>query len=231
LFLFRLIRRVISFIFLLIIIIPLYIGGSIWYSAQNAKPVKSDLILVMGAAQFDGRPSQILEQRLEQALSIYNLGFAPVIYTVGAGAPGDRTTEAAASREWLIKNGVAKSKILAIPKGRDTLSSSKSYIMEAKKRGHSSVIIVTDPYHCYRSVTMAKDLGFLATCSPVKSGLASVENSGFKYLARETGAYLAYKSLGRLGINLSDHLQSKVLPILDKKFIASPIEIGFSSGN
>jgi len=68
LFLFRLIRRVISFILLLIIVIPLYVAGNIWYSARNAEPIKSDLILVMGAAQFDGRPSDILKQRLEQAL-------------------------------------------------------------------------------------------------------------------------------------------------------------------
>ena len=205
-FLFRLIRRVISFILLLIIVIPLYVAGNIWYSARNAEPIKSDLILVMGAAQFDGRPSDILRQRLEQALSTYKLGLAPVIYTVGAGAPGDRTTEAAASRNWLIQNGVAKNKILAVSKGRDTLSSTESYVAEAKKRGYASVIIVTDPYHCYRAMSMAKDLGFLASCSPVKSGAASVENSGLKYLSRETGAYFAYKTLGQLGINLSDRL-------------------------
>ena len=207
-FLFRLIRRVISFILLLVVVIPLYVAGNIWYSARNAEPIKSDLILVMGAAQFDGRPSDILKQRLEQALSTYKLGLAPVIYTVGAGAPGDRTTEAAASRNWLIQNGVAKNKILAVAKGRDTLSSTQSYVAVAKKRGYKSVIIVTDPYHCYRAMGMAKDLGFITSCSPVKSGAASVENSGLKYLSRETGAYLAYKSLGRLGINLSDRLIS-----------------------
>jgi len=206
LLLFRLIRRFISFILLLLIAIPLYVVGSVWYTARNTEPVKSDFILVMGAAQFDGRPSDILKQRLEQALSTYKLGLAPVIYTVGAGAPGDRTTEAAASRNWLIQNGVAKNKILAVAKGRDTLSSTESYVAEAKKRGYASVIIVTDPYHCYRAMSMAKDLGFLASCSPVKSGAASVENSGLKYLSRETGAYLAYKTLGQLGINLSDRL-------------------------
>ena len=71
------------------------------HSARHLKSsdfFEADLILVMGAAQFDGRPSDILRQRLEQALSTYKLGLAPVIYTVGAGAPGDRTTEAAASR-------------------------------------------------------------------------------------------------------------------------------------
>jgi vancomycin permeability regulator SanA len=202
LFIFKLIRRVISFVLLLIIVIPLYAAGSIWYTAKNTKPEKSDVILVMGAAQFDGRPSEVLLARLDQAKSIFNAGLAPRIYTVGGGAPGDRTTEAAASRAWLIDNGISKKNILAIAKGRDTLSSTKAYVEQMRKAKYSSVVIVTDPYHCYRAIKMAKDRGIKPTCSAVESGPAA--NSGIKYLARETGAFLAYVTVGRLGIKLSD---------------------------
>jgi vancomycin permeability regulator SanA len=202
LFIFKLIRRVISFVLLLVIVIPLYAAGSIWYTAKNIKPEKSDVILVMGAAQFDGRPSEVLLARLDQAKSIFKAGLAPRIYTVGGGAPGDRTTEAAASRTWLINNGISKKNILAIAKGRDTLSSTKAYVEQMRKAKFSSVVIVTDPYHCYRAIKMAKDRGIKSTCSVVESGPAA--NSGIKYLARETGAYLAYVTVGRLGIKLSD---------------------------
>ena len=202
--LFRLIRRFISFILLLIIAIPLYVVGSVWYTARNTEPVKSDFILVMGAAQFDGRPSDILKSRLEHALEIYKAGYAPKIYTVGAGAPGDRTTEAAASEAWLIDRGVKKNNVIAVAKGRDTLGSTKAYVEAANKAKLKSVIIVTDPYHCLRSKKMAQDLGLVASCTAVESGPASVANSEFKYLARESGAYLAYITLGRFGINLSD---------------------------
>ena len=202
--LFRLIRRFISFILLLLIAIPLYVVGSVWYTARNTEPVKSDFILVMGAAQFDGRPSDILKSRLEHALEIYKAGYAPKIYTVGAGAPGDRTTEAAASKAWLIDRGVKKNNVIAVAKGRDTLGSTKAYVEAANKAKLKSVIIVTDPYHCLRSKKMAQDLGLLASCTAVESGPASVANSEFKYLARESGAYLAYITLGRFGINLSD---------------------------
>jgi vancomycin permeability regulator SanA len=202
LFIFKLIRRVISFVLLLVIVIPLYVAGSIWYTAKNTKPEKSDVILVMGAAQFDGRPSEILLARLTETKTVFKSGFAPRIYTVGEGAPGDRTTEAAASRTWLINNGVSKKNILAIAKGRDTLSSTKAYVEQMRKAKFSSVVIVTDPYHCYRAIKMAKDRGIKSTCSAVESGPAA--NSGIKYLARETGAYLAYVTVGRLGIKLSD---------------------------
>lgn len=202
--LFRLIRKFISFILLLIIAIPLYVVGSVWYTARNTEPVKSDFILVMGAAQFDGRPSDILKSRLEHSLEIYKAGYASKIYTVGAGAPGDRTTEAAASKAWLIDRGVKKNNVIAVAKGRDTLGSTKAYVEAANKAKLKSVIIVTDPYHCFRSKKMAQDLGLAASCTAVESGPASVANSEFKYLARESGAYLAYITLGRFGINLSD---------------------------
>jgi len=204
LFLFKFIRRVISFILLLIIVIPLYIAGSIWYAARNSEPIKSEVILVMGAAQFDGRPSEVLQARLDESLKIYKAGLAPKIYTVGSGAPGDRTTEAAASKNWLIKNGVKRVNILSITKGRDTLESTQAYAQVMKKATFISVVIVTDPYHCFRSVKMANDQGLSSSCAPVKTGPAAVANSGYKYLARETGAYLAYITVGRLGIKLSD---------------------------
>jgi vancomycin permeability regulator SanA len=202
LFIFKLIRRVISFVLLLVIVIPLYAAGSIWYTAKNTTAEKSDVILVMGAAQFDGRPSEVLLARLNQAKSIFKAGLAPRIYTVGGGAPGDRTTEAAASKAWLIDNGISKTNVLAIAKGRDTLSSTKAYVEQMRKSNFASVVIVTDPYHCYRAIKMAKDRGIKPTCSAVESGPAA--NSGIKYLARETGAYLAYVTVGRLGIKLSD---------------------------
>ena len=73
-----------------------------------------------------------------------------------------------------------------------------------KAKGYKSVIIVTDAYHCYRAIAMAGDLGVKATCSPAKTGPASVEKTNWRYIARETGAYLAYKTADRFGIHLSD---------------------------
>ena len=216
-FLFKFIRRAISFILLLIIVIPLYIAGSIWYSARNSEPVKSEVILVMGAAQFDGRPSEVLQSRLDESLKIYKAGLAPRIYTVGSGAPGDRTTEAASGKYWLRMNGIPSRKITAIEEGRDTLVSTKAYAAVMKKRFVSDVIIVTDPYHCKRAMAMANDQGVISTCSPVQSGPNTIANSGYRYLLREAGAYLVYITVGKRGLQISDHLPdadivTKVLP-------------------
>jgi hypothetical protein len=57
---------------------------------------------------------------------------------------------------------------------------------------------------------MARDFGFEASCSPARTGIASLDNAGFRYLVRETGAYLAYITLGRRGIHISDHVAWKL---------------------
>ena len=75
-----------------------------------------------------------------------------------------------------------------------------------KLKDLKDVIIVTDPFHCRRAMTMANDLGAVASCSPVKSGPNALAHSGKRYLIREAGAYLSYVSLGRRGIHISDHL-------------------------
>jgi uncharacterized SAM-binding protein YcdF (DUF218 family) len=207
-FLFKLFRRVIAFLLLLVIVIPLFALGKTWFAANNPTIRNGDVIVVLGAAQLDGRPGLVLEARLTEAKRIYDLGLAKKIITVGGGAPGDRTTEAAAGRIWLMQNGVKYANLKAIEVGRDTLSSTKAYAAELRARKIKNVIIVTDPLHCLRSMTMANDLGLIATCSPVQGGPNALEKSGFKYLIREAGAYLAYITLGRHGVRISDRLPS-----------------------
>jgi len=203
---FKIIRRVIAAILLIVIAVPLYALGVTWQAANNTLTRKGDVIVVLGAAQLNGRPGEVLEARLEEAKRIYDLGLAPHIITVGAGAPGDRTTEAASGKYWLSTNGIKSKKITALEVGRDTWVSTENYVKFMKVKKMKNVIIVTDPFHCRRAMTMANDLGAVASCSPVKSGPNTLENSGKRYLIREAGAYLAYVSLGRRGIHISDHL-------------------------
>jgi uncharacterized SAM-binding protein YcdF (DUF218 family) len=203
---FKIIRRVIAAILLVVIAIPLYAVALTWHAANNPLTRNADVIVVLGAAQLDGRPGEVLQARLDEAKRIYDLGLAPRIITVGAGAPGDRTTEAASGKYWLTTNGVKSKNVTALEVGRDTWVSTENYVKFMQLKKMKDVIIVTDPFHCRRSMTMANDLGVVATCSPVQTGPNSLDNSGKRYLIRETGAYLSYVSLGRRGIHISDHL-------------------------
>jgi len=203
---FKLIRRFIAALVLVAIAIPLYAVGITWQAAHNTITRKADVIVVLGAAQLNGRPGEVLEARLQEAKRIYDLGLAPQIITVGAGAPGDRTTEAASGKFWLSTHGIKSKNISALEVGRDTWVSTENYVKLMKLKNLKDVIIVTDPFHCRRAMTMANDLGVVATCSPARTGPNSLEKSGKRYLIREAGAYLAYVSLGRHGIHISDHL-------------------------
>ena len=206
-FLIRFIRKIITGIILLILVVVGLPLGSVWYSAHNPTIRSADFIVILGAAQLDGRPGDVLQARLTEAKRIYELGYGKRIITVGAGAPGDRTTEAATSKSWLIRHGIPASSITSIAKGRDTYASTVAYVDEMKSRSRKDVIIVTDPYHCKRSMTMANDLGVVATCSPTRTGPSATRSAGMKYLIRETEAYLAYITLGRRGIHISDRNQ------------------------
>jgi len=216
-FLFRWIRRTITVIVILALIAPAYGISQVWRAANNPVVRQADVIVVLGTAQLNGKPGEALEARLVEAKRIFDLGYAPTIITVGAGAPGDRTTEAASGKFWLRSNGISSRKITAIEVGRDTLSSTKAYAEVMKKRYVSDVIIVTDPFHCARSIKMANDQGVLATCSPVQTGPNTLDNSSYRYLIREAAAYLAYITVGKRGIQISDRLPeadivTKVLP-------------------
>ena len=216
-FIFRWIRRTITVIVILALIGPAYGISQVWRAANNPVVRQADVIVVLGTAQLNGKPGDGLEARLVEAQRIFELGYAPTIITVGAGAPGDRTTEAASGKYWLRTEGIPSRKITAVEEGRDTLTSTKAYAAVMKKRYVSDVIIVTDPFHCARAITMANDQGVLATCSPVQTGPNTLDNSGYRYLIREAAAYLAYITVGKRGIQISDRLPeadilTKVLP-------------------
>jgi len=216
-FIFRWLRRTLTVLLVLALIVPAFGLAQVWRAANNPIVREADVIVVLGAAQLNGKPGETLEARLVEAKRIYELGYAPLIITVGAGAPGDRTTEAASGKYWLRMNGVPAKDIIAIEEGRDTLVSTKAFASIMKKRYVSDVIIVTDPYHCKRAMSMADDQGVVSTCSPVQTGPNTLAKSGYKYLLREASAYLAYITVGKRGIQISDHLPdadivTKVLP-------------------
>ncbi|HEY8482732.1 MAG TPA: YdcF family protein [Spirillospora sp.] len=184
---------------LIAVLTPLTVGARIWYQARQDERPRSDTIIVLGAAQYNGRPSPTLQWRLQHALDLYRAGVAPVIVTVGGKAPGDNYTEADAGRTWLIeRGGVPPAKVVAVPVGRDTLGSMRALGAEFDRRGWSSGVIVTDPWHGLRSKKMAEDHGIKAAASPTRSGPSvQTRETQFHYIVRETGGYLSYVLFGK----------------------------------
>jgi len=204
---FKIIRRATGAAVIIIIVVPLFVALRIWDTGHVAAPVKSDAIVILGAAQYNGRPSELLNARIKDAQGLYAKGLAARILTVGAAAKGDVFSEAQTSASALFDAGVSPRHVKIIPVGKDTLSSTVAYVSYMKAKGYTSVIIATDPYHCYRAIAMAGDLGVHASCAPTEHGPGTLQATGIRYIVRETGAYLAYKTLGQFGIHLTDQVK------------------------
>ncbi len=173
----------------------------VWEVARTDARPRSDAIVVMGASQFDGRPSEVFRFRLAHAKALYDEKVAGRIVTVGAGQPGDRFTEAAAGARWLADHGVPASSLVPVPVGGDTLESLQAAARTFSARGWRSAVIVTDPWHSLRARRMASDLGIRAATSPVRSGPAvHTRSTEARYIARETVAYLYYRLFHRSSV-------------------------------
>ncbi|PZS29505.1 MAG: hypothetical protein DLM59_12740 [Pseudonocardiales bacterium] len=170
----------------------------VWSVARQDHRGKVDAIVVLGASQFDGRPSSIFGNRLDHAARLLKAGVAPRIITVGGGLSGDRFTEAAAGKRYLEKYGQPPDKVFAVEVGHDTLQSLKSLAPFMKSHGWHTAVLVTDPWHEARSRRMARDQGIKATTSPSRSGPAvATRATQARYIARETAAYLYYEIFRR----------------------------------
>jgi uncharacterized SAM-binding protein YcdF (DUF218 family) len=155
----------------------------------------SDVVLVLGAAQFDGRPQSFLLARLEHARALYASGAAPRVLTVGGKQAGDRFTEAQAGRDWLVAHGVPATDVVAVGEGNDTLVSVQAAATVMDARGWRTAIVVTDPWHELRSTSMVADQGITAYGSPVTTG-PSLGGPGVRvpYVVRESVGYLVYEA-------------------------------------
>ncbi len=178
------------------------IGGSavvVWRAAHHDEASEldhADAIVVLGAAQYDGRPSPVFESRLDHALLLYDQGRASTVLVLGANQPGDRTTEGESGRQYLIANGVPAEAVVAVPEGSTSYESLVAAADVLRDRDLQSVFLVSDPWHNARIKRMAGDLGMEAYASATWTSAARTEQTRLSGYARETFAYLYYRLTG-----------------------------------
>jgi uncharacterized SAM-binding protein YcdF (DUF218 family) len=180
-----------------VLIAALVIGGTgfrVWQVARTDDRSPADIVVVLGAAQYDGRPSSILQARLDHAIRLYRQSVAPMVITVGGRRTGDAFTEAEAGRRYLVEHGLPSSAVVAVETGGDTLTSLRAVAAAAREHGWRSAVIVSDPWHSLRARTMARDAGLAARTSPTRSGpVVQTRQTQARYILRETAAMLYYR--------------------------------------
>jgi len=173
---------------------------AVWRAAHNDEARRishTDMIIVLGAAQYNGRPSPVFEERLAHALLLYREQFATRVMVVGGGEPGDTTTEGQAGVNWLVQQGLPSADAIAEPVGRDTLQSLRGAATYLRQHGYRSAFLVSDPWHNLRIRRMARDLGIDAFVSADFHSAARSQWTRFSGYSRETFAYLSYRILRR----------------------------------
>jgi uncharacterized SAM-binding protein YcdF (DUF218 family) len=197
-----LLRWLLRLVVALVAVLVLVVGVTalrVWQVGRQDHRPQSDALLVLGAAEFDGTPGGYLAARLDHAYDLYEQGVARHIVTVGGKRVGDRFTEAQAGKAYLEKKGVPPDVITDVDSGSDTLLSLRAAKPVFTAHGWHSVVLVTDPWHSFRSRAMARDLGLSAQTSPTRTGPGN--DGGLteaRYIGRETAAYLYYRTFDRL---------------------------------
>jgi uncharacterized SAM-binding protein YcdF (DUF218 family) len=166
--------------------------AQVWVVGRSDQARNVDAIVVMGVAQYDGRPSPQLQARLDHVLALWGTGVTQLVITTGGNQPGDRFTEARASADYLIAGGVDETLIAMEDLGSTSLQSLRGVAEIMKSRNLESVLIVTDPYHALRSRLIAQDLGLVAYVSPTPSSTVRGNTELRRMINEGLGVSVAY---------------------------------------
>jgi uncharacterized SAM-binding protein YcdF (DUF218 family) len=194
--LFRLLRRLVSFVVLAGLIYLAVTFVQVWMASRRDEARPAEAIVVFGAAQYNGRPSPVLKARLDHAAELYRDGCADTIVVTGGKRPADHVNEATASATYLrTAYKIPDSHILREVSSTNSWQQMASAANELRKRGKEKVVLVTDPFHAARVQAMADELGLEAHVSPTRtSPIHGAEE--LRHFARETVAVAAGRIVG-----------------------------------
>lgn len=206
-------RRPGSFLFklasLVLALTVAYVLGTayqVWATAGRDERAPAEAIIVLGAAQYNGRPSPVFQARLDHALELWQQEVAPIIAVTGGGRPGDEWTEAAAAAAYLRQQGVPDERIWREVDARNTWESLAATSRILKDAGLHSVVLVSDPTHALRIKTIAEELGLDAQVSPTRKMPPTSPLTSFQRGLRETAAVAAGRIIGHRRLTVLEQI-------------------------
>lgn len=162
------------------------LGGVVfWERRDEARPAAA--IVVLGAAQYVGRPSPVLRARIDHAIALWRRGLAPRIIFTGGFGVRDTTSEAAVGQRYAIRRGVPPNKILIENSGRSTAESMEQVAMLMETGPSRDVILVSDPFHMLRLSIIARRFGLTPYSSPTRtSPISASPREEWRYVLSES---------------------------------------------
>lgn len=152
---------------------------------DQARPAES--IVVLGAAQYAGRPSPVLKARLDHGIDLWTRGMGKVLVLTGGRGYGDTMSEAEAGRTYARKHGVPDTVILLEKEGRTSRESMLAVADLLQKRGIKTAILVSDPFHMLRLSIIGRRFGLIPYTSPTRtSPISPNREKRWRYMLGES---------------------------------------------
>jgi uncharacterized SAM-binding protein YcdF (DUF218 family) len=173
---------------LLVAALALYVGSFVAVLATSREDQRQpvDAIVVLGAAQYNGKPSPVLRARLDHAVDLFREGLAPAVVVTGGIGEGDRVSEATVGRQYLVAHGIPEPAVVVRPEGRSTQVSIESVAQWARAHEVRRVLLVSDPFHMLRLRLEAGHTSLRAFTSPTPTSPISASwRSELFFLAAE----------------------------------------------
>jgi uncharacterized SAM-binding protein YcdF (DUF218 family) len=195
----RLLIRIIGVVVLAALLYGMVTFAQVWWASTRDGAREADAAVVLGAAQYNGRPSPVLQSRLDHALGLYEEDLVRVIVVTGGKREGDEFTEGLVGYLYLVGQGVPEADVLIENQGTNTWESLAAAANILRDRDLTRAVLVTDGYHALRVRAIAGELGLDASVSPSRSGGTLGE------LTEETGVVAVGRIIGfRRLVNLDD---------------------------
>jgi len=187
-------RRVVAAVALLVVAAWLLVVTEVVLVARRDAAAPADAIIVLGAAQYNGRPSPVFRARLDHGAELFRRGLAPHLIVTGGVGVGDTVSEAVVGRRYLAGGGLDPAVVIAVATGRSTEPSLRAAADWVRARGGRRVILVSDGFHMLRLCLTARRLGLVPLGSPARrSPIASNRRLEIGYvLAESFKAPIAY---------------------------------------
>ena len=165
----------------------LFVLAAIYLYGGRDDAQKADVVVVLGAAQYDGRPSPVLRARLDHAIRLYHAGIAPRMITTGGVGPGDTVSEAMVGRRYAARHGVPADSILTERSGLGTTESLAAVVRLMRDGKMESAVLVSDPFHMLRLRLLAARFGIAAHSSPTRtSPISRNSDQEWRHVVRES---------------------------------------------
>lgn len=171
----------------------LYLTLRVMQEGRVDQPHRADCILVLGAAEYSGRPSPVYRARLDHAYQLFREGMAPLIITSGGSGKDPKYSEGEVGSDYLLSKGVPEVDLIAETQADNTDESTQRVAVIMRRNGFESVLLVSDAYHMFRAKRMMQRQGFTAYISPRPESVAKTEWGRFLAASREAFSYLLYR--------------------------------------